>query len=472
MNESPDRRQPRILLVEDDAAFSARIAKNLRLDGFAVESASDVTSALQELETHSFDLILADIRMPGRSGLDLIDEIRKSQGEDGAPAPPVVLLTSIRDIETVVEAMRRGAADYLTKEATREEIAVRLRNVLQHGTLEKEVGRLRRSLDRYQDFDEIVGNSEALAGLKRSIAEIAPSSVTVLITGETGVGKELVARAIHRASSRAAEVFVEVNCAALPDENLFLSELFGHEKGAFTGALARKRGQFELADGGTLFLDEVGELGPMAQARLLRVVESQQFHRVGGERPISVNCRLIFATNKKLEEEVEAGRFRRDLFYRINVYPICAPPLRAHPEDIPALARFFAARMVDKHHLAGVTFSEGAMALLQRESWPGNVRELRNVIERLAIRFAGRTIEPGDLAALNLTAGDSAGNVAILPAGGIDLHEVERSLVLQALQRGEWSQRAAAELLGISVDRMNARVKKFGITHPSWRVHK
>ncbi len=472
MTPNPDSPIPRVLIVEDDSVFAGRLSKNLGLDGFETEIALGVTKALEVLSQQSFDLVLTDLRMPERDGLELIEEIQKGRDSVEGTAPPVVILTSVGDLQTVVEAMRRGAADYLTKETSREEIALRLRNVLRQGRLAGEVHRLRRSLDRQRDFDEIAGSSACTTELKKTIAEIAPNNITVLITGETGVGKELVARAIHRRSRRASQPFVEVNCAALPDENLFLSELFGHERGAFTGAVTRKRGQFELAEGGTLFLDEIGEMGPQAQARLLRAVETQKFNRVGGERPIQANCRLIFATNKELEREIEANRFRRDLFYRINVCPIHVQPLRAHPEDIPALARWFAERMNEKHGLAVIEFAADALDALKANPWPGNVRELRNVIERLAIRFAGQKVETGHLRQLNFSGGDSTSGAIILPEGGVDLEEVERSLVTQALQRADWSQRKAAELLGISVDRMNARVKKFGITHPSWRVHK
>lgn len=472
MSESSNPISPRILVVEDDVSFASRLTKNLKLDGFEAEAVHDVEAALRTLADQSFDLILADIKMPGRSGLDLISAVEAMREGAENALPPVVILTSVDDIETVVDAMRRGAFDYLTKQTTREEIGVRLRNILRHGKLESEVRRLRHSLERYRNFDEIVGTSACMEALKRSIAEVAPSNATVLITGETGVGKELVARAIHRASPRASEAFVEVNCAALPDENLFLSELFGHERGAFTGAVSRKRGHFELADGGTLFLDEVYELGQLAQARLLRAVETLQFSRMGGERPIRVNCRLIFATNKQLEPEVEAGRFRRDLYYRINVCPIQVPPLRARPDDIPVLARFTAARMSEKHHLPPIQFDDDAIAALKTNPWPGNVRELLNVIERVSIRFAGKSVTAQNLRELNISAADPSGGPIILPEGGIDLFEVEKSLVLQALQRSAWSQRGAAELLGISVDRMNARVKKFGLSHPSWRIHK
>jgi transcriptional regulator with GAF, ATPase, and Fis domain len=291
---------------------------------------------------------------------------------------------------------------------------------------------------------------------------VASNDVTVLITGETGVGKELVARALHGASLRAQGPFIQVNAAALPDENMFLSELFGHEKGAFTGAIARKRGYFEQAEGGTLLLDEIGELGPGAQARLLRAVETLEFNRLGSEKPIHVNCRLLFATNKDLATEVKEGRFRQDLFYRINVYPLEVPPLRSRPEDIAPLARFFAARFAEKHHLAAADFSDDALSLLRQNPWPGNVRELRNVVERLAIRCAGKTIETITLRELNFGGGDLlAAGAIILPEGGVDLEEVEHSLVVQALQRADWNQRIAADLL-----------KKFNLSHPSWRVHK
>ena len=463
----------RLLVIEDDPAFANRLSRNLTASGFEVTLAESVDAAWGRMSEQNFDLILTDIRLPGESGLDLLGSLmsQAAAGELESP-PPVVVLTSINSIDTAVEAMRKGAADYLTKEATREEIVLRLRKVLERVELASENRLLRRSLDRYDEFNEIVGASQWTGKLKEQIKEIAPSDVTVLITGPTGVGKELVARALHRASRRATGPFIEVNCAALPEENMFLSELFGHERGAFTGAINRKRGHFELADGGTLFLDEIGELGPMAQARLLRAVETLTFNRLGGERPIRVNCRLLFATNKDLIKEVKEGGFREDLFYRINIYPIDVPPLRARPEDIAPLARFFAAQFGEKHHLPAPSFTDEALEMLRVNPWPGNVRELRNVIERLAIRFAGRTVGPGALSDLNLTGEMNTSGAVLLPEGGLDLEEVEKTLVLQALQRVSWNQRRAAGLLGISVDRMNARVKKFGITHPSWRVHR
>lgn len=467
----PTPERHRLLLVEDDASFLRRMTRNLETSGFDVAGAGSAEEARQMLAGGEYDLILTDIRLPGDSGLDLLDSVVRS-GEEESDAPPVVVLTSINTVDSAVEAMRKGAADYLTKEATRDEIVLRLRNILGRAQLARENRRLRRTLTRYEEFNAIIGASDAVGKVKATVNEIAPSDVSVLIQGATGVGKELVARAVHRASRRAAGPFIEVNCAALPDENLFLSELFGHERGAFTGAINRKRGRFEMADGGTLFLDEIGELGPMAQARLLKVVETLEFHRLGGERPIRVNCRLLFATNRNLAQEVREGRFREDLYYRINIYPIEVPPLRARPEDIAPLTRFFAARFTEKHGMQTPEFSDGALKALRANPWPGNVRELRNVVERLTIRFSGRTIEAGDLAELNLDGVGASSGAIILPSEGLDLEAVEQELVVQALKRSDWNQRQAAQLLGISVDRMNARVKKYNLKHPSWRVHK
>lgn len=468
---SPSQEQ-KLLMIEDDPSYAMRLRRNLESSGFTVTHCENSESGLAMLDRADFDGILTDIRLPGRSGLDFLGDLQERARQNPEETlPPVIVLTSVNTVDTAVEAMRKGAVDYITKEASRDEIVMRLQNVFGRNALVRENQQLKRTLNRLEEFDEIVGSSQSCQQLKQQIREIAPSDITVLITGPTGVGKELVARALHRASSRAEGPFIEVNCAALPDENLFLSELFGHEKGAFTGALARKRGQFELADGGTLFFDEIGELGPQAQARLLKAVEMLSFNRLGGEQPINVNCRLLFATNRDLKGEVKAGNFREDLYYRINVFPVDVPALRTRPDDIPPLARFFAQRFAEKHHLQPTTFDDGVLAALQSTPWPGNVRELRNVIERMAIRFAGRQVELQALEDLSLSGAINAGAI-ILPEGGVSLEEVEKNLVIQALQRTGWNQRQAASLLQISVDRMNARVKKFGLTHDSWRVHK
>jgi transcriptional regulator with GAF, ATPase, and Fis domain len=299
----------------------------------------------------------------------------------------------------------------------------------------------------------------------------------VLITGETGVGKELVARAIHRTGPNAKGPFVDVNCAALPDDNLFQSEVFGHERGAFTDAHYTRKGRFELAHRGTLFLDEIAELSRDSQGKILKALEQQMITRLGGTRPINVECRYVFATNKDLLSEVEHGTFREDLYYRINVIPIEIPPLRERRADIPQLAKFFADQFARKYNKPEMFFEEGAMVLLRDAHWPGNIRELRNVIERLVIRNRGDIITRAQVEVVGLSqkgaaAGASAGTTINIPEGGLDLENVERDLVIQSLERTGWNQKDAASLLNISVDRMNNRVKKYGLRHPSWRVHK
>ncbi len=474
------KNEPVILLVEDDSAYAQRLKKNLELSHYQVSVAETAEKALALLSQGEFDLVVTDIRLPGASGLDLIRKI-KVEGVQGIDSDlPVIVLTSVGSVDTAVEAMKLGAADYITKEAERQEILIRLGKVIEQARLLHENRVLRGQLAERDEFREIIGESPAIRRIKEEIAQIARSDVTVLITGETGVGKELVARAIHRTSLRSRGPFVDVNCAALPDDNLFQSEVFGHEKGAFTDASYQRKGKFELAHGGTLFMDEIAELSRESQAKILKALEQQTFTRLGGMKPISVNCRFIFATNKDLMEEVRAGRFREDLYYRVAVFPIHVPPLREHPSDIPLLAQFFADQFSKKYSRPPFAFDAGAMRLLQEYSYPGNIRELRNIIERLTIRARGNIITAADVEAIGLGRAPSAAavetpepkRVVWLPEEGIDLEEVERQLVIEALERTGWNQKEAAALLHISVDRMHSRVKKFGLKHPSWRVHK
>jgi DNA-binding NtrC family response regulator len=473
----------KILLVEDDRAFAERLKKNLELSHYKVAIAESSEKALTLLREQEFDVVVTDIRLPGASGIDLIRHI-KVETVDGVDGDiPVIVLTSVNSVDTAVEAMKLGAADYITKEAERQEILIRIGKVIEQARLLHENRLLRDQLAERDEFREIIGESPQIRRIKEEIGQIAQSDVTVLITGETGVGKELVARAIHRTSMRAKGPFVDVNCAALPDDNLFQSEVFGHEKGAFTDATYQRKGKFELANGGTLFMDEIGELSRESQAKILKALEQQTFTRLGGVRPISVNCRFIFATNKDLLDEVHAGRFRKDLYYRVAVFPIHVPPLRERPSDIPLLARFFADQFARKYNKPPFFFEERAMALLREYPYPGNIRELRNIIERLAIRARGDVITRGDVEQIGLghptapapAAAMGEGGpkpVVQLPDEGVDLEEVERQLVLEALERTGWNQKEAAALLRISVDRMHSRVKKFGLKHPSWRVHK
>ncbi len=468
--------EPKILLVEDDRAFAERLKKNLELSSYATVIAESTEKALALLREHDFDLIVTDIRLPGASGLELIRRVKVDTTLGVDPDVPIIVLTSVSSVDTAVEAMKLGASDYITKEAERQEILIRIGKVLEQARLAKENRLLRDQLAERDEFREIIGESPQIQRIKEEIVQIAQSDVTVLITGETGVGKELVARAIHRTSPRGKGPFVDVNCAALPDDNLFQSEVFGHEKGAFTDATYLRKGKFELAHGGTLFMDEIAELSRESQAKILKALEQQTFTRLGGMRPITVNCRFIFATNKDLLGEVRAGNFREDLYYRVAVFLIHVPPLRERPSDIPLLAKFFADQFARKYNKPAFFFEERAMALLREYPYPGNIRELRNIIERLAIRARGdvitrRDVEEIGLGVMSPNAAPKK-NIVALPEEGVDLEEVERQLVIEALERTGWNQKEAAALLRISVDRMHSRVKKFGLKHPSWRVHK
>jgi transcriptional regulator with GAF, ATPase, and Fis domain len=318
----------------------------------------------------------------------------------------------------------------------------------------------------------MIGSSDAINSIKAEIAQVGPTAATVMILGETGSGKELVARAIHRASGRKGP-FVDINGALLPDDTTIQSELFGHERGAFTDAHQLKKGKLELADGGTLFLDEIGEVSLAVQAKLLRVLETMTFTRLGGTKNIKVDVRIVVATNRDLRQRAAEGTFREDLYYRLNVFPIQIPPLRKRKEDISALARYFLSRYGEKYARPGVLIEQGALELLRSYDWPGNIRELRNICERLVIRLrGGDTISEADVRACGLGPAPGSSPTVAIPDAGIDLDELEKSLVVEALQRTDWNQTEAARLLGISVDRMNNRVKKWGLKHENWRVNK
>ena len=465
---------PRLLLIEDDDIFARRLQANLRAADFLVDVANNGAEALAALRGAYFDLVVTDIRLPDISGIEILTRIKSGREEGLDPALPVVVLTSVRNVETAVDAMRKGAADYLTKESERQEIIVRIERVLDQSALLNENRYLRDQLERRTEFREMIGESTPMRAIKEEISSIAGQNIPVLIMGETGVGKELVARALHRTGPNPKGPFVDLNCAALPDENLLLSELFGHERGSFTGATSLKRGKFENAHNGTLFLDEIGEMPFEAQSRLLKVIETLQFTRLGGSQLICANCRLIFATNRNLDEEVKAGRFRQDLFYRVNLLPIEIPPLRERRDDVPLLARFFLGEFCDQYRKPQMRFDDDALAMLRSYNWPGNVRELRNVVERLVIRSRSESLRQDDLERCGVVLNNKPSETATisLPEEGIGLEDVERRLVIEALERTEWNQKRAAELLRISVDRMNARVKKFALTHPSWRVHR
>ena len=471
---NPAAAQGSILIVEDDSVFAERLRRNLELAHYNAVIAFDGESALHRLHVQNFDLIVTDLRMPGMDGIQLIRRI-KQEGADGVdPDMPIVVLTSVNSVDTAVEAMKLGAADYITKESERQEIVLRIRKVLEQSRLVVENRILRDQLERRDEFRDLVGDSEPMQRIKEEIQQLSASNVTVLITGETGVGKELVARAIHRTGPTARGPFVDVNCAALPDDNLFHSEVFGHERGAFTDAHFTRKGRFEMAHRGTLFLDEIAEMSRESQGKILKALEQQIITRLGGTRSIQVDCRFVCATNKDLMAEVQGGRFREDLYYRVNVIPIHIPPLRERRADIPVLAKFFADQFARKHGKPEFFFEEAAMALLRDYHYPGNIRELRNIVERLVIRARGDVIARAQVEQVGLAprSPQAGGSGFTVPDGGCDLEDVERQLVVDALEKTGWNQKEAAALLSISVDRMNSRVRKFSLRHPSWRVNK
>jgi DNA-binding NtrC family response regulator len=462
----------RLLLVEDDLVFARRLKQNFEMDHYDVEIAESGRAALDLLKRGFFDLIITDIRMPGLSGLDVL-RIIKEGGEEGLdPDVPVVVLTSVNSVDAAVEAMKLGAADYITKESERKEILLRIEKVLEQSRLLNENRFLRDQIERSSEFQEIIGSSEAIRKIKDTIREISNRDVSVLIMGETGVGKDLVARAIHRTGLSRNGPFLDVNCGALPDDNLLQSELFGHERGAFTGATAQKKGKFELAQKGTLFLDEISELSRDSQAKILKAIETRRITRLGGTRTIEIDCRFIFATNKNLAEEVKRGNFREDLYYRVNVFPIFIPPLRERREDIGVLARFFLDYYCRKYRKPPKTLQPHALRLIESYDWPGNVRELKNVLERLVICSRDDAITYTGVAECGVGEAAHLDAIIRIPDSGLNIDELERQLVLDALKKANWNQKEAAALLGISVDRMNSRVRKYGIKHPSWRVHK
>lgn len=435
----------RVLVVDDEKNQREIYTLILEDDGYQVTTAQSGEQALRLARENRFDLVLTDYKMTGMDGLTLLGELLRLD-----PSIIVVMMTAHGSVESVKEALRGGAFDYLEKPIDRDQLLKVVQNAL---------GRLNR-ID-----DEIIGQSEEMERVKKMTVKVAGSLSTVLIRGESGVGKERVARAIHKASSRANEVFQAVNCAAI-NENLIESELFGHEKGSFTGAHTQKKGQFEVAEGGSLFLDEIGDLNVSMQAKLLRALQEKEIMRVGGTRAIKVDVRVIAATNRDLEAMVKEGRFREDLYYRLNIIPIVIPPLRNRRDDIPALLDFFIAKHSAGSHIARLT--AGARKLIMTYSWPGNVRQLESAIERAILLCEGDEIGVEDLPVEIRQEGTSAAAFNFkLPPEGISFDEVERSLITQAMEQTNWNITRAAKLLGLSFRTLQYRLEKFGIKKPS-----
>jgi DNA-binding NtrC family response regulator len=456
----------RILLVDDEAGIRASLKVVLE-PTHDVLSAASSQEGLDLFRRESPDLILLDVVMPGMDGLTLLRTIR---GEDARI--PVIMLTGTKTLKTAVEAMKLGAADYLTKPFDVEELRLVVAKTLEVEDLAREVRTLRAQVVKRYSFHNLVGKSPAMQEVYSKIEQVADTRTTVLITGESGTGKELVARALHYNSSRRDKPFIALNSAALPD-TLIESELFGHEKGSFTDAQARRVGQFELAHGGTLFLDEIGDLSAATQAKLLRVLQEREFTRVGGSQPVKVDVRIIAATNKQLEELVRRGTFRDDLYYRINVVSLFLPALRDRREDIPLLARHLLDKRLAESHQPAQEISKDAMELLAGYHWPGNVRELENVIEQAMIWSQGRTILPEHLPAV-LRASQPKPAADTAPAGPFSLEkavlEFEKKMILDALKRTDFVQTHAAALLGISRRMLKYRMDMLGITRPGLAV--
>ncbi len=467
----------RILLVEDDKRYASRLKKNLEIEGYETVTAFSGEEAFDIFtREEGIDLVLSDIKMPGMSGLDLLQHINESRSGDDQEIP-VVLLTSVDSVRVAVDAMKQGAADYITKDADRDEIVLRIEKVLSGAKVRAENRRLKKHIQISGEFGQFIAESQQLKAILDEIDSIADACAGVLIEGETGVGKELIARRIHEQSPRSDQAFIEVNCAAIPTDNLFQSEVFGHEKGAFTGASGRKRGKLELADEGILFLDEIGDMPLESQGKILRALETQEFERLGGNRKIKVDIAVIAATNKNLLDEVRAGRFRQDLLYRLDIIRLRIPPLRDRTDDIVPLAVYYFEDYAQKYRRPLPELTDDARRLLERYSWPGNVRELKNLVERIIIRNRNRTSVDEEMLQREGLRGDSGrtdGNTS-LPDGGeecLSLEEIEKRAIVQALEKSDWVQAEAAKLLLISPDRIHSRIKKYGLSHPSWRTRK
>ena len=444
-----------ILIVEDEHNIRSALLTMVEKKGYAAREASSGEEALQMLKQFPYRLMITDLRMAGMNGVELLRQAKACY-----PTMEVVVITAFGSIETAVEAVRLGAADFLTKPIDRERLLVVVDNVLERNRLKAENRDLRNRLDTRSRFEAMVGESASMAKVKEVIDMVAGNEVTVLITGESGTGKELVARAIHQNSSRSRGPFVVMNCGAFPD-TLFESELFGYEKGAFSGAVSTKPGRLELAKHGTFFLDEIGELPVKGQIDFLRVLETQDFCRLGGQKEITIDTRIIAATNRKLDEEVTRGEFREDLYYRLNVVPIQLPPLRERSEDIPILVEHFLREFSEKHHIQHKSFSLPALSLLRQYPWPGNIRELRNIIERLLVTVGEPNILPDHLPE-EIRTSDKRMKSLTIPLG-TSLEDMEREVIRRTLVDVTHHREQAAKLLGISVRSLQYKIKEYGI---------
>jgi len=451
-------------VVDDDPSLRRVLQVQLEEDGYEVEVAASAQQSLSMLQLRPFDLVIADLKMPGMSGLELLQHARSQH-----PQMHVIMLTAFGTVDTAVEAMKAGAFDYLTKPVHPDEMAVVVRRAMEHVHLVEQVRALRTSLDQKYGFENILGRADVLLEVLDTASRAAHSNSTILIRGETGTGKELVARAIHFNSCRSKYPLMTINCGAIP-KDLLESELFGHRRGSFTGAVADKKGKIELADGGTIFLDEIGEMSPDLQVKLLRLIQEGEIEKVGSEARAKVDVRIIAATHRDLQAMIEDGTFREDLYYRLAVIPLVIPPLRERADDIPDLVQHFFRKSQEKNKRPDLALPAALLPYFVRYRWPGNVRELENIVERIVVLARGKDVTLGDLPQF-LTQG-RAGIDALeidLPAQGISLEGIEKELILRALQKFDWNQTHAARYLDLSRKTLIYRIEKHGIKKPPGR---
>ncbi|MGI8618872.1 MAG: sigma-54-dependent transcriptional regulator [Gemmatimonadaceae bacterium] len=449
----------RVLIVDDEQGIRAALGQLLEYEGYAVRAESNATDGLTAFTQWKPHLVFLDVKMAGVDGLEALKRMREKDD-----TVPIVMISGHATIQTAVEATQLGAYDIMEKPLDTDRILVTIRNALAHLELKEENTRLREAIGSSY---EIVGEAGAVRALLEKIEKVAPTPARVLITGENGTGKELVARALHKRSTRASGPFIEVNCAAIPSE-LIESELFGHVKGSFTGALTDRTGKFEQANRGTLFLDEIGDMSLAAQAKVLRVLQDGVLTRIGGSKPISVDVRVIAATNKNVEAEISAGHFREDLYYRVNVVPIHVPPLRERKEDIPLLVRYFVASIAMRENAPAREFTEDAMARLTALDWPGNVRELRNTVERLLILAPGAAITGADVDRLVIARAAAAtkGDGALLQADTFESFKdaAERAYLLSKLRQFDWNVSETARVIDMPRSNLYKKIERYGLS--------
>jgi len=457
---------PTILIVEDERKMLRLLELNLSEEGYTIQTALEAEAGLKLLRQEKVDLVVTDLKLPGMDGLEFLQAVKRTNA-----AIPVIVMTAFGTVETAVEAMKAGASDYVLKPFSMEEMKLIILKELDVGRLREENRSLREALGQRYEFRNIVARGAKMQEVLATVERVAPSNSTVLLGGESGVGKDLIARAIHQHSRRAAGPFIKINCTAIP-ENLLESELFGYEKGAFTGAVSSKPGKFELADKGTIFLDEIGDVPGAIQVKLLRVLQEREFERLGGTKTLKVDVRVVAATNQDLRAALEQGTFREDLYYRLNVVPINIPPLREHKEDIPYLVDHFIARFARESGTTLAEITPAAMKLLIGFHWPGNVRELENIIERAVALSTGTVIDVADIR-LDFSPGKpggayassraSASNAAPFPPEGVTLEQFEDEIIKEALHRANGNKSQAARLLGLSRNALRYRLSKMGV---------